>query len=159
MRLYGRVPTVEEATKHFQDMVLGKLPRRQSGQGRRRSLFGSWYAGSSRSTHPRTTLVTPVAADIEQARSKLRQTQGKTRKRKRPSQKGGAKRVRQQPQHPRKKRQVKKKTQRGGARTRKGKKQAGGGPGKRRVKKGRRSPAKRATPKRATKSFQDNFTR
>lgn len=79
MKLVGRVPKVEDAIQHFHDMAYGKLPKRQSGKGRKRKLFGSWYDSgpSMMKTQPHTTLVTPVAMDVEQAKAKLRYSTGK----------------------------------------------------------------------------------
>lgn len=99
MRLEGRVPTVAEATQYFQDMAAGKLPKRQSGQGRSRRLFGSWYNSAQGQVQPPTTLVTPVAMDVEQAKSKLRQAGQSTGRKKKNSASISTKR----PARPRKK--------------------------------------------------------
>jgi hypothetical protein len=70
MKLEGRVPTAQEAIAYFRDMAAGRLPK--SGRGRRNKPFtGSWYTSGSRS-HPPAKLVTPVAMDIAQAKSRLR---------------------------------------------------------------------------------------
>ena len=96
MKLEGRVPSVAEATQYFKDMAAGKFPRKQSGEGRSRRLFGSWYNSAQGRVQPRTTLVTPVAMDVEQAKSKLRQsgqysdrTGGKNKRVVKKRQKGG----------------------------------------------------------------------
>lgn len=75
MRLLGEIPSVQDAIRHFKDMALGKLPKRQTGRGTKK-LFGSWYesAPSVMKKQPTTTLVTPIAMDVEQAKSKLRRS-------------------------------------------------------------------------------------
>ena len=68
MRLQPEVPTAEDAVRHFQDMAHGRLPRRKN---RKRRLFGGW--GGDGPTYMKTTLVTPTAMAMEQAKSQLRE--------------------------------------------------------------------------------------
>ena len=83
MRLLGQVPSVQDAIRHFKDMALGKLPKKQFGKERKK-LFGSWYDSgpSMMKRHPHTPLVTPVAMDLEQAESRLRRSGEIKKKRK-----------------------------------------------------------------------------
>lgn len=88
MLLEGRVPTPQEAILFFKNMREGKLPKPRPKKRMKSSFTGNWGSGVSRyqSPHPFTgswgrhnlpcptvKLVTPVAMDLEQAKSKLRQ--------------------------------------------------------------------------------------
>ena len=77
MQLHGRVPTASEAIRYFDDMAHGRLQYRQRGKGKRRrdGLSRSWYNGGVgvMKTQPPVKLITPVAMDLEQAKSRLRQ--------------------------------------------------------------------------------------
>lgn len=67
MRLQPQVPTVQDAVQHFKAMAEGQLPRRIRRKGK---LYGGW-GGMGPSTM-KTTLVTPTAQAVEQAKSQLK---------------------------------------------------------------------------------------
>lgn len=69
MRIEPQVPTVQDAVRHFQEMARGRVPTKDSRYKRR--LFGGW--GGNGATVMKTTLVTPAAMALEQAKSDLRE--------------------------------------------------------------------------------------
>ena len=69
MRIEPQVPTAQDAVRHFQDMAKGRLPRDTARH--RRRLFGGW--GGNGATVMKTTLVTPTAMALEQAKSELKE--------------------------------------------------------------------------------------
>ncbi len=68
MRLQPQLPSAQDAVRHFQDMAHGRLSKTIS---RKRKLFGGWGGGGP--SLLKTTLVTPTAMALEQAKSQLRQ--------------------------------------------------------------------------------------
>lgn len=71
MRIEPQVPTAEDAVQHFRDMAHGRLPKDTRQTRHKRRLFGGW--GGNGATFMKTTLVTPTAMALEQAKSELRQ--------------------------------------------------------------------------------------
>lgn len=72
MRLQPQVPSAQDAIRHFQDMAHGRLPKRKTRPGK---LYGGW--GGSGPSLLKTTLITPTAMAVEQAKSQLKR-QGET---------------------------------------------------------------------------------
>lgn len=67
MRLHPQVPSPQDAVRHFQDMAHGRLPKRTV---KRRKLFGGW--GGNGPSMLKTTLVSPTAMAVEQAKSQIK---------------------------------------------------------------------------------------
>ena len=67
MRIEPQIPTVQDAVRHFQDMARGRVPNKDTRP--RRRLFGGW--GGNGPTVMTTTLVTPAAMALEQAKADL----------------------------------------------------------------------------------------
>ena len=67
MRLQPQIQSVQEAMKHFKDMAYGRLPPRPR---RKTRLYGGW--GGVGPTTMKTTLVTPTAMAVEQAKAQLK---------------------------------------------------------------------------------------
>jgi hypothetical protein len=113
MLLEGRVPTAQEAIQYFKKMAAGQLHRtrgKKKKQTRTSTLTGAWGGGTRKyyeknplsgtwgvrnRPYPNVKLVTPVAMNVEQAKSKLRRlgqsVTGKKRKRPTKGVKGGNK--------------------------------------------------------------------
>lgn len=81
MRVEPQVPTAHDAVRHFRDMANGRLPK-DTGRSKKK-LFGGWGGGGA--TYMKTTLVTPTAMALEQAKSELREKGELPPKRKRSS--------------------------------------------------------------------------
>ena len=84
MRLEPQIPSAQDAVRHFQNMAHGQLPKTET---RKRALYGSWGGGgptvlriSTATKQPivKTTLVTPTAMALEQAKSQLMEAGEKT---------------------------------------------------------------------------------
>lgn len=76
MKLTAKPPTVNVVIDHFEAMLAGKVQKKLVGRGRTR-LFGTWSDRGHTTTQP-IKLITPVAMDIEQAKSKIRRSKTTT---------------------------------------------------------------------------------
>ena len=90
MRLQPQVPSVQDALRHFKDMAYGRLPPRPR---RKTTLSGGW--GGIGPTRMKTTLVTPTAMAVEQAKAQLKKEGDPVprRRRRNPSKKPGSKKT------------------------------------------------------------------
>ena len=61
-----KIPTAQDAMRHFKDMAYGRLSKRSSCK---RRLFGGW--GGNEPTMMKTELVTPTAQALKQAKADL----------------------------------------------------------------------------------------